>query len=200
MGSLINDNRRDERQKFPSDWHIKVLGSASLKSIDGVNISCRGACLRTGTPMEINTQLQLRMEHRQSTLKVGKAAAESCLARVAWVQQRLDLRDTPPFVFDIGIEWVNEPARLIRSLFGDSPADATGMPAGARRLVKPWSANGREYSATLIEDLSAQVPWHLVIRVDGAPCLSRRFDSERAATNALRAFKKELEAGASHAN
>jgi hypothetical protein len=112
-----------------------------------------------------------------------------CEGRVAWVIQRLDLRDTPPFLFDVGIEFSRPPALLRQMLTGLSRAPRKAPPARTLSL-KGADIRGRQYVPRVERTPGHAQPWHLVIAVDGVPCFSERHASSGAARAAWLAFRR----------
>jgi hypothetical protein len=114
-----------------------------------------------------------------------------CTGRVTWVVQRLDLRDAPPFLFDTGLEFVDPPAPLRQWV---SQYAGPSQPA-ARRVTQPkWlepaTVRGRAYHPRLTKVPDRPDGWHLVVSVDGVPCFSEHFASERAAAAGWAKFKR----------
>ena len=105
---------------------------------------------------------------------------------------RLDLRNEPPFLYDIGIEFVDPPP-MLRQLMAQSGMGASaGKKRPAReRLLASWAVRGRTYLPQLERTPHQTMHWHLVVSVDGVPCFSERYPSERAALAAWARFKRQ---------
>ncbi len=191
MDTLDNERRIDSRLNFPADWNIHVIKPTAIQSIDGVNVSNRGACLRVGHSLEINSLMDLQFKHMVSAQAENVNEIEKCSARVAWVVQRLDLRATPPFLFDVGIEWLSPPKLLIQSIFGKTAVVKSELSAKARKALTSWQRNGREFVPKLTFEENRDPSWHLVIMADGAPCSSQRLATEKAALEALKKFQED---------
>jgi hypothetical protein len=106
--------------------------------------------------------------------------------------QRLDLREAPPFLYDVGIEFVDAPPS-IREAMAPSGAGRAGAKraAGKGRAIDPWKWRGRLYHPQLARSAQAEAPWHLVVTVEGVPCFSHHYASERAALAGWAQFKRE---------
>jgi hypothetical protein len=50
---------------------------------------------------------------------------------------------------------------------------------------------GRQFIPRLERDAHRPSQWHLVVSVDGAPCFSNRYPSERAALSAWSQFQRQ---------
>ena len=113
-----------------------------------------------------------------------------CTARVAWVIQRLDLRDIPPFLYDVGIEFVDPPAVLRRLLARGAGLTVLRTQAVRARTLESAVVRGRWFVPRLERESNHPPRWHLVISVDGVACFSARYPSERAAMLAWAQFKR----------
>ena len=127
-----------ERRKFSRDeshpsWEVNLLRSGHLVAADGMNFSKGGLCLRLQEVLEVRSVVRLqftparpgdgprrsgvrsgseekRVDEASGLLKASRGL--HCSGRVTWVIQRLDLRNAPPFVYDVGIEFVDPPPAL----------------------------------------------------------------------------------------
>jgi len=115
-----------------------------------------------------------------------------CKGRVAWVVQREDLSDAPPFYYDVGIEFVDPPPAL-RQFMARQGISLSGMKPQAAQAKTLESAvvRGRQFVPRLERAADHGRRWHLIVSVDGVPCFSRRFVSEREALTAWVRFKRE---------
>jgi hypothetical protein len=114
-----------------------------------------------------------------------------CTGRVAWVIQRLDLRDIPPFLYDVGIEFVDPPPLLRQFIARNGGAPLIKRRAQAtERHLEPAILHGRCFTPRLTREHGPGLPWHLVVAVDGVPCHSGRHASERAAVADWEAFRR----------
>ena len=186
--SALQDRRRFSRVEPPPRLAVDVVQSDHRLSVDTVNVSEAGFCLRLRERLEVRSLVNLQVTPRDGG--TSGARPVRCEGRVAWVIQRLDLRDAPPYLFDVGIEFADPPAFLRRLA-----ARSAGRPAAALqppRTVVPASAviHGREYVPRLERSPGPRPGWHLIIAVDGVPCLSERHGSERAAKAAWDAFRR----------
>ena len=172
-------------------------------SIDGVNLSEGGLCLRLQEALEVKSLVRLQVRKGRKPVR--------CTGRVAWVIQRLDLRTAPPFLFDVGIEFVDPPP-LLRQLLAINGMGLAAMkqlsqqettrgttrqglaPARAskKRQVVSAQIRGREFIAKLEQqqDAGAAGRWHLVVLIDEIPCFSGHYASERSALEAWGTFKR----------
>ena len=182
----VQERRRFGRAEAFPRLAIDLLQSERRFSVDAVNISEAGLCLRLQERLEVRSLVNLQLRPPRP----GGPRTIRCEGRVAWVIQRLDLRDSPPYLFDVGIEFPDPPA-LLRRLMARR---------GSRPLVRPRAARtvplssalirGRQYVPTLERTTHSRTSWHLVIAVDGVPCFSERHASERAAKAEWEAFRR----------
>ena len=182
--NTVEDRRKIPRLGVQARVQVDLLHPKARLEASSVNVSEQGLCLRLQESLEIRAALKLRLFTKHSVRPL------ECSGRVAWVVQRLDLRPTPPFVYDIGVEFVDPSPRL--RLFASSKAGvALKRPAAAltAHTLQPAIVQGREYIPRL--DREPASTWHLVIRLDGLPCFSRRFPSLRAALKAWEEFKRQ---------
>ena len=182
----VQDRRRFTRGESADRFAVNLLRPSGLIAAESVNVSEGGLCVRLQEMLEVRSLVQLQL-----TSSAARARPMRCTGRVTWVIQRLDLRTSPPFLFDAGIELINPPPPL-RQLAG-SRAEA----AGKRRIsthhksLEAAAIRGREFIPRL-ERVAGQVGrWHLVVSVDGVPCFSEHYPSERAATAAWARFKPQ---------
>lgn len=191
MAHLVQERRRFSRGGLPAGVGVHVLQPHATIAADSVNVSDGGLCLRLEERLEVRALVRL-----QVTPHTGAAPARrpvECTGRVAWVIQRLDLREVPPFLFDIGIEFVDPPQTLRHLLLR-----RTGTMAAVKRqlashtkMLQPALAHGRRFVPDLTRDASHQPPWHLVVTVDDTPCFSGRYASERSAAAAWERFRRQ---------
>ena len=182
----VAERRKAPRADLQGRVEIDVLASATRLQASSVNVSEVGICLRLQEALEISARVRLRLfaEASKRPLEFG--------GRIAWVVQRLDLRDAPPFLYDIGVEFVDPPARLREFIARTGvPVRAAATPSQEGTLLRPAMVNARWYVPRLIQEPSPAGRWHLVVIVDGVPCLSRRFTSERSAAASWQQFKRQ---------
>ena len=188
------DQRKTTRVDFPGRVEVDLSPSQASRreqpphprghlEAASVNLSEGGACLRLQEALEIHSRVTLRLftESLKSPLVCG--------GRVAWVVQRLDLRNIPPFLYDVGVEFVDPSLRLrqlasslgltLKSPGGQSKQDAT---------LQPATIHARSYVPRLQQEPGNR--WHLVVIVDGVPCFSRRYALEREAIKSWEEFKR----------
>lgn len=182
-----------ELRKFPRhEFRGRVeleLGSSGRPTpqarleTNSLNVSEGGICLRLERTLDLHSRVLLRLfaQPRKPPLE--------CAAQVAWVVQRLDLRDAPPFVYDIGLEFIDPSSRIRQVVLGLDAAPKSSGVRLSRRLL-PSTIRGRSYVPQLQQESESEHRWHLVVTVDGTPCFSRRFASQREAFQAWERFKR----------
>ena len=191
MKAAVQERRRFPRQEAPPRFEISLLEPERAIAAGSLNVSQGGLCFRLEEMLEVRSlvRLQLTLEGSRS----GQSARSfECTGRVAWVVQRLDLRTMPPFLFDVGIEFVNPPP-LLRQLVaprGDEPSPQKEA-AAQEKPVAAWSVRDRHFVPQLERIAQHPLPWHLVVSIDGVPCFSGHYPTERAAVAALTQFKRE---------
>ena len=142
-------------------------------------------------------RLQAALElHSRFTLRLFEEAQKrplQCNGRVMWVVQRLDLRDEPPFLYDVGVEFLNPPARLrqLAARAGVILRSALKPPA-VRTTLQHTQLHGRSYTPCLTHESVPSPCWHLVVLADEVPCFSQRYPSEREALGAWAHFKLRM--------
>jgi hypothetical protein len=180
----VQERRRFTRNDTPPRFAINLLQTDRAMTATGVNLSGGGLCLRLQEPVEVRSIVRLE-------LTPGKRPV-TCLGRVCWVIQRLDLREAPPFLYDVGVEFVDSPP-MLRQLLAQQGIRVPPPSArpGRHRVLEPAAIRGRAYLPRL-ERLSGPLSrWHLVVSVDGVPCFSQRYPSERAALAGWTRFKRQ---------
>ena len=63
--------------------------------------------------------------------------------------------------------------------------------AGKQKALPPTYIRGRKFISQLEREAIQPARWHLVVSVDGVPCFSGRYPSERAARAAWLRFKRD---------
>lgn len=179
----VEEHRRAPRLGAQARVEVDLLHPRARLEANSVNVSEQGICLRMQACLEIRSAIKLRLFAEKLPRPL------ECAGRVAWVVQRLDLRPTPPFLYDVGVEFVDPSPRLrlLASRIGGplkSPAPAA---APITRGLPAATVQGREYTPRLEHEPAST--WHLVIQVDGLPCFSHRYPSQRAALKAWEEFK-----------
>lgn len=175
---------------------INLLRSRGAVPAGSVNFSEHGLCLRVEETLEVRSLIRLQMTPTKSArLRLGAKPLE-CTGRVTWVVQRLDLRHGPPFLFDVGIEFVDPPAPLRRVLLqqgmgGSAAALDSATPRAAKKWLVPAAVRGREYIPKLERSTQPGRRWRLVVSVEGVPCFSEHYPSERAAAAGWGRFKRQ---------
>jgi hypothetical protein len=182
--TTLVEHRKAPRVDFQGRVEIQQRAPKSRLAASSVNLSGGGICVRLEEMLELHARVILRMfaERAQKPLE--------CAGQVTWVIQRLDLRTTPPFLYDVGFRFLNPSGRLRQWV---SRAGVGMRPAAARAAssrLQPTTVRGRGYVPSLEKESSSRMPWHLVVRVDGAPCFSRRYATRREARGAWEQFQR----------
>jgi len=182
----LQERRKVPRVDFLGRVEINLLHPGMRLKASSLNLSEAGICVRLQEALDIHSPVKLRL------FAASRKRPLECGGRVAWVVQRLDLRDTPPFVYDVGVEFVDPPPRL-RQLVART--GITVKPKGLRpprgNFLQPVWITGRCYVPRVERELSPSVCWHLVVSVEGTPCFSQRFSTGREALEAWHQFKRK---------
>mgnify|MGYP001583795237 CR=1 FL=1 len=185
------ERRRSGRRTVAKRVGIQLLHQRRSIAANGINISEGGLCLRLEEELQVRSLVRLQFTpERLRTLPAGLHLV--CTGRVAWVIQRLDLRPIPPFLFDVGIEFVDPPAavrQFIARQAGEFAVAKESLPR--ERVLETATVRGREFVPRLTRITTASLPWHLIVTVDGLPCFSGHYPSERATLKAWAQFKRE---------
>jgi hypothetical protein len=183
--TAVQDRRRFARLEAPSSLAVDLVQSDRRLAVDAVNVSHAGLCLRLEERLEVRSLVNLQVTTAHAARPVR------CEGRVAWVIQRLDLRETPPYLFDVGIEFANPPS-FLRRLTGSRVQRQAARALAAVRLVpiEPVRIRGREFIPRLERTPGVKPEWHLIVLVEGIPCFGERFLSERAARAGWESFRR----------
>jgi len=190
MPSVTQERRRFPRSAPGARLSVNLVHPYA-RSVSHVNYSEGGLCLRLDEALEVRSLIRFQVAPVRSGEGPRSSRSIECTGRVAWVIQRLDLRSMPPFLFDVGVEFVDPPPlmrRLIAQRATPAPAQARGAPARALEAVV---IRGRQFVPRLEREADHPTRWHLVVFVDGAPCFSSRYPSERAALSAWSQFQRQ---------
>lgn len=187
--STLAERRKAARATSRRQLAVQLLRPQGAMAVDSVNVSDGGLCVRLPEMLEVRSLVRLLVRAGASAAARAKHALE-CTGRVAWVVQRLDLRDIPPFLFDVGIEFVNPPPALQRALVPRGRAVAPPAALRPTRVLETATLKGRTYTARLERAAAHPQPWHLMVFVEGVPCLSVRHASAAAARAAWAQFKR----------
>jgi len=130
----IEERRAFVRNEPPPQLAINLLQARRSIIADSVNFSEGGLCLRLRELLEVRSLVRLQVSSflreneplRAKTDALRGRRAVQCTGRVAWVIQRLDLRDSPPFLYDVGIEFVKAPPMLKRLMSQGRPDNGRG--------------------------------------------------------------------------
>ena len=186
----IQERRQSGRNGFPPSFAVSLIEPHRAVPASGVDLSKGGVCLRLQEILEVRSLVQLQLTPEGRGPVRGQRSV-MCAGRVKWVVQRLDLRHMPPFLFDIGIEFVDPPVAL-RHLIAQR-----GIPPGAAKArvvtekqLTPLVIRGRQFVPRL-ERAGSPPRWHLVVSVEGIPCFSAHSPSRRAAIAGWIRFKHQ---------
>ena len=185
-----------ERRKFPRGdvqprVAVNLLQAHRSIAASSVNIGEGGLCLRVEETLEVRSLVRLHVTPEQAASMKGPRPFE-CMGRVAWVVQRLDLRAAPPFLFDVGIEFV-DPSPTLRRLLAQRGARLTTpqVRVGQAKALDSAVIRGRRFMPRLEREANHALRWHLVVSVDGVPCFSGHYPSERVAMAAWATFRRQ---------
>lgn len=183
------ERRKFPRSESPTHLAITLVRPQGTLPASHINFSEGGMCLRLEEMLEVRSTVRLQVTDGASAR--ARRAIE-CTGRVAWVIQRLDLRDMPPFVFDVGIELIDPPPMLRQFLTQPSGALTRFKAQGtAEKTLEPALIKGRQFTPRLERATHPPGRWHLVVLVESVPCFSGHYPSERAALAAWTQFKRE---------
>lgn len=177
MTPTMQERRRFIRLDLPERVSINLLEPDASGPVTHVNYSEGGLCLRLTQALEVRSRVRMQLRPEDAAQRPMEL-----IGRVAWVMQRLDLRTSAP-QFDIGIEFTDARSKRQKTL----GARVAGR-AGGKRL-EPVSLSGRTFVPQLEKAGAPQGRWHLVVAVEGVPCFSGHYESERAAMLAWAKFK-----------
>ena len=194
VSPTIQERRKYLRNDGSLRLAINFLEPRRAVPADSVNFSEGGLCLRVQETLEVRSLVRLRLAPPKAKASSRVARWQrpvQCTGRVTWVVQRLDLRDGPPFLFDVGIEFVDPPPVLRQFLArgGAPPAPAAKSPT-TKKWLAPAAVRGRDYVPHLERSTQPGRRWRLVVSVEGIPCFSEHYRSERAAADGWEHFKR----------
>ena len=189
MKSTTQDRRHTGRVHLQGKVELAFAHRNAPVSGNTVNLSEGGLCVRVGESLDVKSPVTLKLFPQ-------RRRPVECAGRVAWVVQRLDLRAAPPFVYDVGVEFVRTSARLLQvaSKLGVTVRAQSGRTAKPG-LLEPVTLKGRTYEPRVLHAASPQGAWHVVVKADGAPCFSRHYTSERDAVEGWKQFKRQVVRG-----
>jgi hypothetical protein len=102
--------------------------------------------------------------------------------------QRLDLSETAPCCYDVGVEFVDPPPAL-RELIAQGGSRLAQMKRQPE--LPPSIIRDRRYEPRLEREGNHALPWHLVVLVDSSPCFSGRYATKQEAMVAWTRFKRQ---------
>lgn len=189
--TLVAERRRFPRGPLPPRAAINLLQPHTSVSVASVNYGEGGVCLRLEEAIEVRSLVRLQLTPERPGPVGGQPRPVECTGRVAWVIQRLDLRPMPPFLFDVGIEFVDPPPVLRQLIAQRGGLAALKKPSGKDKALEFAAIRGRHFIPHVEREGGHSSRWHLVVSVDGVPCFSGRYPSERAALAAWAKFKRQ---------
>ena len=153
---------------------LRLEGNSLNLSEGGIRLRLRGA-------LEIRSRIRVRVFETPSRKPL------ECAGQVAWVVQRMDLDDQPPFLYDVGVQFIDPPPRLRQFALR---AGVTLKPVVTKPIpIQPATISGRLYLPHLDHEPAGS--WHLVVWVEGVPCFSHRYPSQREALEGWTEFRKK---------
>lgn len=177
------ERRKFTRHASAARFEVNLLNPPGRQATTTVNFSEGGLCLRLREAIDVRSLVRFQL-----TPEEGAHAVE-CTGRVAWVVQRLDLRAAPPFLYDVGIEFVEFPSSL-RQLMVPSSGRMPSRTPRIGKIIPPVIIRNRRYVPRIERMLNHPTPWHLIVLVDGTPCFSGHYVSERQVLVAWNKFKR----------
>jgi hypothetical protein len=184
--TAVRERRQFTRTGNLSHVAINLLEPRAVRQVSHVNYSEGGLCLRLEEALEVRSLVRLQVS-RTGTDETADRPTE-LTGRVAWVVQRLDLRNAPPFLFDVGIEFIQS-GRLRHLSALAAGSNARKVRTSHSKILEAATVRGRVFMPGLERDTSAR--WHLVVSVEGVPCFSGRYPTEREALAAWAAFQRQ---------
>lgn len=195
--AVSRERRTSSRGDCPARVELTVSPSQRTLTSQGINISAGGICVRVEEMLEVRSLVQIHMLPEVPASSRATPRPAVCAGRVAWVVQRLDLRAGPPFLFDVGIEFVASPSRAGHPAHGgvgdgsvEPRSGSTSRAARHESRLVPVTVGGRQLIPRLEREPAKPSPWHLVVSVEEAPCFSGHYASERAALAAWLQFQR----------
>jgi len=185
--ALREERRRFLRNEPPAPFDVSLLQPNGLLPADSVNVSESGLCLRLQERLEVHSLVRLQL----TSGRTASIRHVECAGRVAWIMQRLDLRQQPPFLFDVGIELIKPPLIWRQSLAQRGALPVSPAHRAVRKGLEAVTIRNRRYVPALEHVPTQALRWHVVVSVDGIPCFSGRYASERAALAAWATFKRQ---------
>ena len=199
----VQERRQSPRSDALPRFGIQLLQPQGLIAVSSVNLSEGGLCVRLDDlhdPLEVRSLVRLQLtpartgasEHRGGERNSGRYLSKrvECTGRVAWVIQRLDLRSSPPFPFDVGIEFVDPPPALRQFLAQRSEVSPPKGRAVREKRLESVVIRGRHFIPRLEREPTHSPHWHLIVSVAGTPCFSGHYPSDQAAMAAWITFKR----------
>lgn len=191
MTTISPERRKFARSALAPRFELNLLQSRVAVPATGVNVSEGGLCLRVRQALEIRSLVRLRFTpeggaSRSPALRPSHPV--ECTGRVAWVVQRLDLGNAPPFLYDVGIEFVDLPPALRQLVASEGRRPA---PMERANTLPPVLIRDRRYVPKIAREANHPLPWHLIVLVDGSPCFSGRYATKREAIGGWEKFRRQ---------
>lgn len=190
VATAAQERRKFARSDISARVAVNVLQFRKAIPANSLNLSQGGLCLRLEEALDIRSLIRFQVTP-DTTGSTRHQRPVECTGRVAWVMQRLDLRDAAPFLYDVGIEFVNPPAVIRQWLMAHgAPLIAERGRAPRERILEPALIRGRRFVPKIEPDGRSALRWHLVVSVEDVPCFSGHYPSERTAVTAWAEFKR----------
>ncbi len=183
--TATQERRQFARNELSAPVAVSVARFRKAIPANSLNLSRGGLCVRLEQALDIHSLIRFHVAPARPSRPV------ECTGRVAWIMQRLDLRAAAPFLYDVGIEFVNPPAMIRQLLAAHGMRVASAKRRSTReRALEPSLIRRRRFVPTLEPAGRSALRWHLVVSVEGTPCFSGHYPSERAAASAWAEFKR----------
>ncbi|MBI1992263.1 MAG: PilZ domain-containing protein, partial [Candidatus Omnitrophica bacterium] len=108
----LRERRKFPRHEPPPRFDASLLLPQGAVPAHSINVSEGGLCVRLEETLEVRSLVRLQLTPVEGSGSGRGQRPMECAGRVAWVIQRLDLRSAPPFLFDVGVEFVDPPPLL----------------------------------------------------------------------------------------
>ena len=187
--SATQERRHFHRRPLAKRFGVHLRHQQHAITANGINMSEGGLCLRIEEELQVRSLV--RLQFLTEKFHALQGVSLQCKGRVAWVVQRLDLRPLPPFLFDVGIEFI-DPSAAVRQFIARQAGELLNAkePLLRPRVLEAALVRGRQFVPRLARVPTAPLPWHLVVMVEDVPCFSGHYASERAALKAWTQFKR----------
>jgi hypothetical protein len=184
------DQRKNARVDFQAHVEIDLPSENTREDTrldaNSLNLSEGGMCLRLQAALQVRSRVRLRLFPEASKKPL------ECAGQISWVVQRMDLRDSPPFLYDVGVQFIDPPPRLRQ--FALRAGVSMKAPPVRQPVISSVVIGRRPYVPRLDHEVTGA--WHLVVWVDEVPCFSHRYPSQREAMAGWETFQRQTAAEA----